>query len=133
MIKELEEVYEFLKVNYRFGETAEISEPNEWEDKPYVACDDKIINYEDGYYHISDLSDIHKTLRFKTKQEVLAFYEGHSEGYQFYFDSPNDRAFAIGKLTTIIDLMGHKETQDAFTNAVSPIQKKYKNKDADAD
>ena len=93
----------------------------------------KIINYEDGYYHVSDLSNIHQTLRFKTKREVLEFFNGHSEGYQFYFDNPNDIAFAIGKLTTIISLMGDKETQDAFNNAISPLQKKYNLENADAD
>lgn len=134
MIKELQEIYEFLKINYRFGlETCEISEPNQWEDKPYVSCDDKVINYIDGYYHISDLSDIHKTLRFKTKEEVLQFYNGHSDGYQLFFDNPKNTAFAIGKLTTIIDLMGDKETQDAFNNAISSFQKKYKTENADAD
>jgi hypothetical protein len=132
MIKELEEVCEYLKVHYRYGDHTQLSEPDQWEDKPYVACDDKVINFVDGYYHISDMSDIHQTLRFKTKEEVLQFYNGHSEGYQFYFDEPKDIAFAIGKLTTIIDLMGDKETQDAFKNAISPIQKKYKDKDADA-
>jgi len=131
MVKELEQVYEYLKIHYRFGEDTQISEPDQWEDKPYVACDDKVINFEDGYYHISDLSDIHKTLRFKTKEEVLKFYEGHCEGYQFYFDNDTNIAHAIGKLTTIIDLMGDKQTQDAFTKAISPIQKKYKDKDAD--
>lgn len=134
MKKELEEIYEFLKFNYTYGDLCEISEPNKWEDKPYVACDDKIINYEDGFYHISDLSNIHKTLRFKTKEEVLEFYNGHSEGYQLYFNTPRDTAFAIGKLTTIINLMGDKETQDAFNNAISQFQKTYKvSENADAD
>lgn len=133
MIKELEEIYEFLKIHYRYGEHVQISEPDQWEDKPYVACDDKVINFEDGYYHISDMSDIHKTVRFKTKEEVLQFYNGHAEGYQFYFDKPEDIAFAVGKLTTIIYLMGDKQTQDAFNKAISPLQKKYKTEDADAD
>ncbi len=134
MLKQLEEIHEYLKTNYRFGdELCEISEPNEWEDKPYVACDEKIINYQDGFYHVSDLSNIHKTLRFKTKEEVLQFFDGHSEGYQFYFDNPQDAAFAIGKLTTIIDLMAHKETQDAFNNAISPLQKTYKLSNAHED
>jgi len=134
MIKELEELYEFLKVNYRYGnEMCEISEPNQWEDKPYVACDEKIFNYEDEYYHISDLSNIHQTLRFKTKTEVLEFFNGHSEGYQFYFKNPDDIAFSIGKLTTIINIMADKETQEAFNNAISPLQKNYNLENADAD
>lgn len=133
MLKELEEIADYLKVHYRYGSTTEISEPDKWEDKEYVSCDDKVINYIDGYYHISDMSDIHQTLRFKTKKEVLQFFNGHSEGYQFYFENDDDAAFAIGKLTTIIDLMGDKETQDAFMKRISPFQKKYKTQNADAD
>jgi hypothetical protein len=133
MLKELEEIADYLKVHYRYGNTTEISEPDKWEDKEYVSCDDKVINYIDGYYHISDMSDIHQTLRFKTKKEVLQFFNGHSEGYQFYFENDDDAAFAIGKLTTIIDLMGDKETQDAFMKRISPFQKKYKTQNADAD
>jgi hypothetical protein len=133
MLKELEEIADYLKVHYRYGNTTEISEPDKWEDKEYVSCDDKVINYIDGYYHISDMSDIHQTLRFKTKKEVLQFFNGHSEGYQFYFENDDDAAFAIGKLTTIIDLMGNKETQDAFMKRISPFQKKYKTQNADAD
>ncbi len=133
MLKELEEIADYLKVHYRYGDTTEISEPDKWEDKEYVSCDDKVINYIDDYYHISDMSDIHQTLRFKTKKEVLQFFNGHSEGYQFYFENDDDAAFAIGKLTTIIDLMGDKETQDAFMKRISPFQKKYKTQNADAD
>jgi hypothetical protein len=133
MKKELQEISQYLKENYRFGnETSGVSEPDQWEDKPYAFCDEKVINYEDGFYHISDIDNIHQTLKFKTKEEVLNFFEGHSEGYQLYFENPEDTARALGKLTTIIYLMGQKETQDAFTKAISPLQKKYELNNADA-
>lgn len=127
MTEQLQELYDFLELNY--SGTADdliISEPNRDEEVDYICCDQKIIHYKNEVFHITDLYDAHPCFEFKTKEEVLAFYEGYSEGYHLYFDTPEDAARAVGKMSSIVGVMEMEEVKSGYKKAISPIQRLYK-------
>ena len=126
-MKELQELHDLLEKEYPFAKASGLGiyEADEWEELAYLGCDEKVVNFVDGYYHVSDINNVHKTLQFKTKEEVLAFFNGHIEGYHFYFEDPIEAANAIGRLTTILDSLKSKEFQDGFNKALSPLNKTY--------
>jgi hypothetical protein len=124
-MNELKDLYKYLKLHYEpLSDDLSINEPNEDESTEYICCDQKIITLKDGYFNIGCLYDAHPCVRFGSNEEVLAFYEGYNEGYNFYFDDPIQTARAVGKiLNTHETLEDKKET--AVQNALSPIQVKY--------
>lgn len=127
MTQELQDLYDFLQFKYTSidAEDLSLNEPDKDEDVDYICCDQKIIHFTNGVYHITDLYDSHPSFEFKTKEEVLAFYEGFSEGYHLYFDTPEDAARAVGKMSSIVDVMEMEEVKNGYKKAISPIQRRY--------
>ena len=122
MIKELEQLYEYLKLNYNPLIDLSLREPDEDEDTDYICCDQKIITFVDGYYNICDLYDSHPCVRFKSKDEVIAFYNGQNDGL-LHFDTDVDIAYSVGKLY----YSSHTSKSDnvSIEIVISPIQKLY--------
>ena len=127
MTKELQDLYDYLVRKYEplLENDLSINEPDEDESTEYICCDQKIITLKDGYFNIGCLYDSHPCVRFKTDEEVLAFYEGYNEGYHFYFDDAVETAKAVGKIFSTSETLKDKEVEVALQNAVSPIQIRY--------
>lgn len=128
MTKELQDLYDYLKKSYEplVENDLSINEPNKDEATDYICCDQKIITYVDGYFNICDLYDVHPCVRFKTEEEVLAFYEGCVEGLHYYFDDGDvESAKAVGKLLTSVNSLKQKDVEFGLQKAVSPVQTRY--------
>ena len=127
MIEQLQELYEFLKIEYTAidDEDLSIHEPDEDEEVDYICCDQKIIHFTNEVYHITDLYDSHPCFEFKTKEEVLAFYEGYTEGFHFYFDTPEDAARSVGKMVSVVKVMEMEDVKNGYKKATSSIQRRY--------
>jgi hypothetical protein len=130
MTKELQDLYDYLKVNYTpTDDDLSISGPNKDEDTDYISCDQKIITLVDGYYNICCLYDGHPCVRFKSKDEVIAFYNGYNEGYLYYSETDVDRAHSVGKVFSSAETLQTLNIQ----MPISPIQKKYNLETSDED
>lgn len=134
MTKELQQLYDYLKLNYTPLTTDDLSinEPDQWEETDYICCDQKIIIWLDGYYNVSDLYDSHPSLRFRTKEEIVSFYEGYNEGFVVNFTNKISSAKSIGRLTAFTEVIDMEKSNENWKVAVSPHQFKYNDTDADA-
>jgi hypothetical protein len=127
MTQELQELYEYLQLNYQplFENDLSIHEPDKDEKTDYVCCDQKIITFVDNKFNICDLYDSHPCVRFKTKEEVLSFYSGCIEGLHFYFDNDIEVAHSVGKIFSSSQTLNPKNVEEAVQKVVSPVQTKY--------
>jgi len=132
MTQELQDLYEHLQLNYEplVKDDLSINEPNEDENTDYICCDQKIITYVDGSFNICDLYDSHPCLRFKTKEEVVAFYEGCIEGLHFYFDNDVEIAKAVGKIFVSEQTLKRENVEKAVQQVISPVQTAYNKKES---
>jgi hypothetical protein len=130
MTKELQELFDYLKDNYiPTDDDLSISGPNEDEDTDYISCDQKIITFVDEYYNICDLYDSHPCVRFKTKDEVVAFYNGCNHGFLYDLENDVEKAEGVGLV-----LSSDEALQLLSLNMpISPRQKKYNLVDTDED
>ena len=71
--------------------------PDDIEPVEYLTYDEKLVVFDNGY-HISDINQSHATIFFKTKEEVLCFFEGYCAGGGFAFDDDNEVANSVGQL-----------------------------------
>lgn len=133
MLQKLQELYEYLKDRYEplTEDDLSINPPDKWEKTEYICCDQKIIHFIDGHYNISCLYDAHPSLRFKTKEEVLSFYEGYNSARCANFlENDEMTAMSIGLLTSYTEILDLEKGSTEWKNAISPHQVKYNDADA---
>ncbi len=81
-----------------------ISENDDLDEHEYISFYENIIHYNDGFYDISCVDDIHPTIKFSSKEEVIAFFIGYNKeefgGFKMWVYSNNmdkeEHAYNIG-------------------------------------
>jgi hypothetical protein len=126
--KNLYELYELLKniCETHQIDDIEIKEANEEDENDFICCDQKIIHYVDGYYDVSCLYNEHPTYKFKTKEEVEAFFNGCFELMSVFKKEKSeiDLAYNLGLFTerTLIMRFCFNQNKDKYKEFLSDKQ-----------
>ncbi len=128
----MKELYELINSTHSLmleliHDDFDISPPNEDEDDWYICLEQKIIRWDEDRYTITCLYNSHKTLFFKTADEVVSFYFGYCD---LWASPEKEDDSVIAKANNVgiyIDSMVRiKLCEKDYTEAINPKQRVYK-------